>query len=62
MTDKTDSRFLRVKCADCGNEQVLFGKAASNIKCLVCEKILAASTGGKTDIKAEVVEVVDTDI
>jgi small subunit ribosomal protein S27e len=60
--DKTKSRFMRIKCADCGNEQVVFGCTASRIKCLVCEKTLAESTGGKTAFKAEVVEVVDKDI
>jgi small subunit ribosomal protein S27e len=55
-----DSSFLRVKCADCGNEQIIFGKGASKgIKCLVCDKQIAKSTGGKTLVTTEVVEVVD---
>lgn len=59
MDGDTKSNFLRVKCGDCGNEQVIFGKAASTIKCLVCEKVLAKSTGGETKVLAEVVEVAD---
>ena len=61
MTD-TKSRFLKVKCSDCGNEQAIFGSSASNIKCLVCDKVLAESTGGKTQIKTEILEVLDKDL
>lgn len=59
---KTRSRFLKVKCNDCGNEQVIFGCAASPIKCLVCEKMLAVPTGGKTQVKTEILEVLDKNI
>ena len=51
-------KFVRVKCVKCKNEQVIFEKAAGNVKCLVCGEILAESTGGKARIKGEVLEVV----
>lgn len=59
---KTKSRFLKVKCNDCGNEQVIFGCAASEIKCIVCDKIIAVSTGGKTLVKTEILEVLDKNV
>jgi small subunit ribosomal protein S27e len=59
---KTRSRFLNVKCNDCGNEQVIFGASASNVKCLVCEKPLAKSTGGKTQVKTQILAVLDRDL
>ncbi len=59
---ETKSRFLRVKCSDCGNEQIIFGCAASDIKCLVCDKLLAESTGGKTVIKTQIISVLDKDL
>ena len=59
---KTKSRFLKVKCNDCGNEQIIFGCAASPIKCIVCEKAIAVSTGGKTLVKTEILEVLDKNI
>ncbi|MFH1055327.1 MAG: 30S ribosomal protein S27e [Candidatus Altiarchaeota archaeon] len=62
MENKTKSRFLKVKCNDCGNEQVIFGAAASSIKCLVCEKPMAESTGGKTKVKTQILSVVDKDL
>lgn len=54
---ETGSRFLRVKCRDCGNEQVTFDRVASVVSCLVCGATLAEPTGGKASVKAEVVEV-----
>lgn len=58
MTNKgPSSRFIKVKCVKCKNEQTIFGKAASKVKCLVCEEILAESTGGKAEIKGQVIEV-----
>ncbi|MHA1194639.1 MAG: 30S ribosomal protein S27e, partial [Promethearchaeota archaeon] len=27
------SRFLRVKCLNCGNQQIVFGCAATDVKC-----------------------------
>lgn len=61
-TPKTESKFIKVKCEDCGNEQVIFEKPSSKIKCLACDKILAEPTGGKAIIKAQVVGPVDWDI
>lgn len=54
---ETGSRFLRVKCRDCGNEQVTFDRVATVVSCLVCGATVAEPTGGKADVKAEVVEV-----
>jgi len=54
---ETRSKFLRVRCRDCGNEQILFDRAASMVTCLVCNATIAEPTGGKADIKAEVLEV-----
>ncbi|MEE9174096.1 MAG: 30S ribosomal protein S27e [bacterium] len=54
---ETRSKFLRVRCRDCGNEQILFDRAASTVTCLVCNATVAEPTGGKADIKAEVLEV-----
>jgi len=61
-TPKTESRFLRVKCNDCGNEQIIFEKAASKIKCLACDKVLAEPSGGKASLKTQVLGAVDRDV
>ena len=59
MSDKTDSKFAKVTCPKCKNEQIIFGKASNNIACLVCNQVLAEPTGGKSKIKARILEVVD---
>jgi len=53
------SKFIRVKCADCGNEQVVFGNAASKVGCIICSRTLVESTGGKSDIKTQIIEVLE---
>ena len=51
------SKFLKVKSEKCKNEQTIFDKASTEIKCLVCNEPLATPTGGKTKITAKVLEV-----
>ncbi len=51
------SEFVKVRCNNCKNEQVIFGKSSTKVKCLVCGEPLADTLGGKTNIKAKVLEV-----
>lgn len=51
------SAFLRVKCPDCGNEQIVFSHASTVVHCNVCGATLAEPSGGKAVIKGEVVAV-----
>lgn len=48
------SRFQKVKCPDCENEQIVFEKASSVVDCVVCGRVLAEPSGGKAQIKAEI--------
>lgn len=54
---KTESKFLKVTCSKCKNEQVIFNKASSKVKCLVCESELSEPTGGKAKVKSKVIQV-----
>lgn len=56
---ETKSKFIKVRCPKCKNEQIVFGKAASIVKCLVCDKVLSEPTGGKGSIKARILEVLE---
>ncbi len=47
IVQQPKSRFLKVKCLDCENEQIIFGHASTEVKCLKCEKVLAKPSGGK---------------
>lgn len=54
------SKFVRVKCTVCGNEQTVFDHATFPARCLVCGTQLVQPTGGKVKyINAEVVKVLD---
>jgi len=59
MKTEPTSKFIKVRCPNCKNEQVVFGKAASDVKCLVCGRMIAKSTGGKTAVRARILEVLD---
>lgn len=53
------SKFVKIRCPKCKNEQIIFGKTATETRCLVCSKILAKPTGGKTKIKSRILEVLE---
>ncbi len=54
-----NSKFIKVRCSKCKNEQVIFGKAATEVKCLVCGVSLATPMGGKSKVKSRILEVLD---
>ncbi|MBN2517208.1 MAG: 30S ribosomal protein S27e [Candidatus Altiarchaeota archaeon] len=44
------SKFLKVECKNCGNQQIVFDKASARVNCLVCNALLAKPTGGKATV------------
>ncbi len=56
---KGKSRFIKVRCQSCKNEQIIFEGATTKVQCLVCNAIIAEPKGGKADIKARIVEVLN---
>ena len=53
------SKFVKVRCPKCKNEQIIFGKASSIVQCVVCSKVLAEPSGGKAKIKVRILEVLE---
>jgi small subunit ribosomal protein S27e len=51
--------FIKVKCPDCGNEQVAFKRPATPVACHVCGSTLIKPKGGVGAIKGELLGVVD---
>jgi small subunit ribosomal protein S27e len=51
------SKFIKVQCTKCKNEQIIFNKPSIVVKCLVCDNILAEPTGGMGEIKAKVLKI-----
>jgi len=51
------SRFVKVKCPSCGNEQIVFDHATFPARCLVCGTVLVEPTGGKAKILGDIVKI-----
>lgn len=56
-TNKPKYGFVKVKCHKCSEEQVIFGRASTIVKCKKCHEVIAEPTGGKSAIKAEILEL-----
>lgn len=56
---KPGSKFLRVKCPDCGNEQITFSHSTNPVHCNICGAILVKPSGGKAEVNGEIVAVLD---
>ena len=52
-----EGKFLRVKC-ECKNEQIIFSKPATTVRCLVCGTVIAEPRGGIGKIGTTILEVV----
>ncbi|MBI4153033.1 30S ribosomal protein S27e [Candidatus Woesearchaeota archaeon] len=61
MMDLSEPRsmFVKIRCAKCKNEQIIFGSASSTVNCLVCNDKLAAPTGGRAKILTRVLEILE---
>ena len=51
--------FYTVACPDCENEQIVFGKVATEVACEVCGHTLARPTGGKSALEGEITGTVE---
>jgi small subunit ribosomal protein S27e len=58
MRGKRPPEFLKVRCTDCGNEQMVYSHASTLVRCQVCSKTLAVPRGGKAKLKAAVISLV----
>jgi len=56
---ESNAKFIKIRCPKCKNEQIMFGKSSTKVNCLVCSKVLAEPTGGKSKVKARVLEVLE---
>jgi len=47
LVPKPETKFITVKCMDCGNQQMVFERASSTVNCQVCGATIARPSGGK---------------
>jgi small subunit ribosomal protein S27e len=52
----TSHKFVKVKCKDCSNVQIVFTHASTLVKCEICGSTIAKPSGGKAEIRGEIVE------
>jgi small subunit ribosomal protein S27e len=55
MRGKQLPEFLKIRCTDCGNEQLVYSHASMPVRCHVCSKTLAVPRGGKAKLKATII-------
>ncbi|MBI2545027.1 MAG: 30S ribosomal protein S27e [Candidatus Aenigmarchaeota archaeon] len=55
--DMPKSKFVRVICKKCKNEQTVFNKASTLVKCLKCDVDLVIPTGGEVFVNGKVAQV-----
>jgi len=53
------SKFLKVRCPKCKNEQIIFEKASTAVTCLVCSNVLVQPSGGKAMLKTRALETLE---
>ncbi len=51
------SKFVKISCNKCKNQQIVFNKASTTVKCLKCGEVLSESTGGLSDIKVRTLDM-----
>jgi small subunit ribosomal protein S27e len=56
---KMVGKFIKVKCRDCGNEQIIFNKPSIGVMCLVCGATLAKPVGKTAKIRGEILSVLE---
>lgn len=59
MIPKPKTKFLKVKCRGCENEQTIFSAPSKDVKCNACGKIMGKATGSKIELKAKLVKVLE---
>ena len=57
LVPEPKSRFIRVRCPTCGNEQIVFDHATFPVRCLICGTILVEPRGGKAKILGEITRI-----
>lgn len=52
---ESGKKFIKIRCQDCGNEQIVFRKPAIDVNCLVCGASLIKPMGGKGLVRGKIV-------
>ena len=50
------NKFIKIKCPECGSEQITYTKGSSAVNCNICGSELAKPTGGSIMTNCEITE------
>jgi len=53
--------FYRVSCSECGNEQTVFSRTATQVDCMICSTAIAKPTGGKAELNADIIKELEVE-
>lgn len=56
IVEMPESKFLKIACRKCKNEQVVFNKSSTLVKCMKCNAELVVPTGGDAEIRGKVLQ------
>ena len=51
------TKFYRLKCPGCGNEQNVFSAASTRVTCVVCNAELAKTKASKIETKTKILKI-----
>ncbi len=51
---KADKKFVKIKCPECGGETLTYSRASTEVKCIICNAIIAKPTGGLIEFRGEI--------
>jgi len=57
LIPRPSSRFLKLRCRSCENEQIVYSHTTHLIKCRACGEVLAEPRGGKAKINGIIIAV-----
>ncbi|MCY0849776.1 30S ribosomal protein S27e [Sulfuracidifex metallicus DSM 6482 = JCM 9184] len=57
LIPEPNSKYLRVKCSQCGYEQTVFSNSTFPVRCLSCGSQLVFAKGGKAKINGDILKV-----
>ncbi len=57
--ERERAKFLRVKCKDCPNEQIVFERGSTVVTCQVFGAVISEPSGGKSLIRGEILGAVE---
>lgn len=59
LIPKPSSKFLKITCGECGEEDMVYSHASTKVACTSCGNEIAKPTGAKAKVHGKVLEAFD---